>query len=139
MRLRDGTVTKTAADTNVIVRILARDEANQLAVALAELAENGFFLDTTIVIEIEWVLRGLMKFDRSRVLAAMTALYQLPQIEFAEPDRVATAIDWHAAGMDFADALHLAGSSDCDELVTFDRDFARRAQDAPDTIPVRLL
>lgn len=130
---------RTAADTNVVVRILARDDAAQLAIALSELTENGFFLDTTIMIEIEWVLRGLMKFDHSRVLDAMTALCQLPQIEFAQPDRVATALEWYASGLDFADALHLAGSSDCDELLTFDRDFARRAQAVSDAIPVRLL
>jgi predicted nucleic acid-binding protein len=31
------------------------------------------------------------------------------------------------AGMDFADALHLAKASGCDAFVSFDRDFARAA------------
>ena len=41
-----------------------------------------------------------------------------------------SAAAWHAKGIDFADALHLAKSASCSELVTFDaRRFARRAGD----------
>jgi predicted nucleic-acid-binding protein len=40
---------------------------------------------------------------------------------------VAQALDWYAAGMDFADALHLASSQTADQFVTFDRKLAAKA------------
>jgi len=33
-----------------------------------------------------------------------------------------------AGGMDFADALHLAGCNGCDRFLTFDRKFLRAAK-----------
>lgn len=53
--------------------------------------------------------------------------------------QVAQALDGYAAGLDFADALHLAGSAEAPELVTFDRNFAKRGRDLDVSPPVRLL
>ena len=42
--------------------------------------------------------------------------------------RISDALDWHLQGLDFADALHLAGSESCESMISFDnRRFARRA------------
>jgi predicted nucleic acid-binding protein len=41
---------------------------------------------------------------------------------------IATALNWMAGGMDFADALHLANAKGSDAFVTFDRGLARRAK-----------
>jgi predicted nucleic acid-binding protein len=54
---------------------------------------------------------------------------------------VSEAVEAYLRGLDFADALHLAASSGCDVLVTFDvRAFARRASrlrlKPPVTLPV---
>jgi len=59
----------------------------------------------------------------------------LPGITVEEPLQLVRVLDWLEAGMDFADALHLARSSHCSAFVTFDQKFAKRAN-ALATIPV---
>lgn len=52
------------------------------------------------------------------------------------PRLAATALDWHERGMDFADAIHLAGASGCEAFMTFDRGLANAAAKI-EAIPVR--
>ncbi len=40
---------------------------------------------------------------------------------------VVQAMDWAESGMDFADALHLASSTQCEAFLTFDKRLARSA------------
>lgn len=47
-----------------------------------------------------------------------------------EFEAVSSALDLFECGMDFADALHLALSSECDAFVTFDRDLVKAATSA---------
>jgi predicted nucleic-acid-binding protein len=47
-------------------------------------------------------------------------------------------LDWLEAGMDFANALHLAKAANCTEFVTFDRSLVRTAN-RPGMVPVRRL
>ncbi len=46
----------------------------------------------------------------------------------SDPPRVAKALDWHGEGLDFADALHLAGSQHAESLATFDNKLVERAK-----------
>jgi len=44
-------------------------------------------------------------------------------------EELADALEWHLQGLDLADALHLAASHHCENLMSFDdKRFARRAQ-----------
>ena len=52
----------------------------------------------------------------------------LRQVELENPGAIALALDWHAQGMDFADALHLASSSKATHFATFDRKLAKQAE-----------
>ena len=40
--------------------------------------------------------------------------------------QLALALQWHEAGLDFADALQLAQSQTCEVLYTFDQRFIKR-------------
>ncbi len=51
---------------------------------------------------------------------------------------MATALAWAEEGMDFADALHLAGAQDCEAFVTLDRKMAKAAGHTT-SAPVRVL
>lgn len=58
-----------------------------------------------------------------------STFWGLAHINTEEAERVAAALTLTAQGMDFADALHLAGSAPCTALYTIDdRKFARRAR-----------
>ena len=118
-----------AVDTNVIVRLFTGDNARQTAVASALLDREELYVATTVVLEAEWVLRKVYHLDPNRIVEALKAFISLPQVRLEAPERVFYALRMIGEGLDFADALHRAAAieADCEQLATFDRDFARRA------------
>jgi predicted nucleic-acid-binding protein len=80
-----------------------------------------------VLLETEWVLRGAYRFARNRVIAALNAFAGLPRVRLEDPARAAKALSWVGTGMDFADALHLAGAEGCDAFISSDQRFAALA------------
>jgi predicted nucleic-acid-binding protein len=113
-----------AVDTNVIVRYLTRDAAEQFAKASALIRDEDVYVCTTVLLETEWVLRRGYRFSRTQIIAALAAFAGLPRVTLEEPASAAKALDWTRRGMDFADALHLAKAESCDALISFDQRFA---------------
>lgn len=63
----------------------------------------------------------------------------LPNVIIEQADVVEAAVRHYRRGIDFADALHLAASHACSELLTFDdRGYARRAAKLGLKPPVRI-
>jgi predicted nucleic-acid-binding protein len=116
-----------AIDTNVVVRFLVNDDPEQAQRARRLIESEDVFLSTTVLLETEWVLRVAYKRSRARLLEMLRAFLGLPRV-IAQDLRVAiTALEWAERGMDFADALHLAGAAACDAFLTFDRRLANAA------------
>src|SRR5579871_6881198 len=107
-----------AVDTNVVVRFLTRDHPHQSPRARDLLLGHDSWLGVTVVLESEWVLRSAYRFSRSQVLAALRSLGGLPRLLIEHPIAVRRALALHEAGMDFADAMHLALGDHCDAFVT---------------------
>jgi predicted nucleic-acid-binding protein len=124
-----------AIDTNVVVRLLTADDAEQARAARLVVEAGDIFVGATVLLEAEWVLRAGYRFEAAQIAAALRALAGLPGVTTESPLQLATALDWFGSGMDFADALHLARSSHCSAFVTFDQKFAKRAKSLP-SIPV---
>jgi predicted nucleic-acid-binding protein len=122
-------------DTNVVVRFLTNDDKPQAKAARTALEAGDIFITTTVMLESEWVLRSGYGFTRERIVTGLRGLAGLPGITVEEPTRTAQALDWTAGGMDFADALHLAGSNACDSFLSFDRKLIKAAKGKP-AIPV---
>ena len=122
-----------AVDTNVIVRFLVADDKRQAKRARAAIEAGDIFITTSVFLEVEWVLRSAYGFDAERIADALGGLAGLPGVTVDEPARLARALDWMAEGMDFADALHLAGAEGCEIFLSFDKALARKAakQGAP--------
>ncbi len=116
-----------AIDTNILVRLVIDDDPRQATAARALLEEHQVLVASTVLLEAEWVFRSAYGLGPAEALASLKAICGLPAVILAEPDRVAAALAWASDGMDFADALHLAGSEGCDQFVTFDRKLARTA------------
>jgi predicted nucleic-acid-binding protein len=110
-----------AIDTNVIVRFLANDDEEQSARARQVVAGGEVYVSSTVLLEAEWVLRAGYKLPGKEVLQALGAFANLAQVRLDDPERVGRALGWAIAGMDFADALHLASAEDCESFVSFDR------------------
>jgi predicted nucleic-acid-binding protein len=115
-------------DTNIIVRAFIGDNPLQSNKARAFLKTNRVWVSTTVLLEVEWVLRSAYKLPKSDVIASLTDLVGLDSVTLQEPERVATALDWSAKGMDFADALHLAAAQSLDSFVTFDQQLVTKAK-----------
>jgi predicted nucleic-acid-binding protein len=124
-----------ALDTNILARFYVDDPGDpeattQRPIAYKILVESpSLFVPLTVALELEWVLRALYRFDTAQVIQVMNHLLGLPNVNVEEVDRIAAALELLEQGLDFADALHLAGSRHCEALYTFDdRRFARPAQ-----------
>jgi len=116
-----------AIDTNVLVRFLVNDDAEQFTRAKALVNENAIFVPTTVLLESEWVLRDVYGFTKSRIMEALGRFLDLDAVTAENAGAARNALAWAGKGMDFADALHLAGSSPCRAFASFDRKMARRA------------
>ena len=119
-----------AVDTNVVVRYLVEDDADQSRRARAIFEGGDVFVAMTVVLETEWVLRSVYGFTPTQVCAALRGFAGLTRVSLEDPGLVATALDRMAHGLDFADALHFGRADDCDAFVTFDRKFIKAARTA---------
>jgi predicted nucleic-acid-binding protein len=117
-----------AVDTNVVVRLLTRDEEEQFQKAAALFAKHDVFIPETVILETEWVLRYAYKFEASAICNALTKILGLPNVKTKRPSVIAQAIVLTHHGLDFADALHLASSQECTRFATFDTVFIKRAK-----------
>jgi predicted nucleic-acid-binding protein len=117
-----------AVDTNILARFYLRDDEAQAQIATAVLSAGEVFVPKTVVLELEWVLRCVAEQPAPRVLDCLAHLIALPGVRIEDHEQVEAALRESRRGIDFADALHLAASHGCSELLTFDdRGYARKA------------
>ena len=119
-----------AVDANIVVRYLTGDHPKQSNRARALMGANDVFLSRTVVLECEWVLRSVYGYSPLEVCKALRAFAGLPKVSVEDLGMVAQALDLAENGVDFADALHLAAAGTCDNFVTFDQTFVKRAKQA---------
>lgn len=119
----------TAVDTNVLVRLLTRDDEKQFQKAASLFAENDVFIAATVILETEWALRYAYKFTQAAILDAFGKTFGLPNVKIQNPESIARAIDLARKGLDFADALHLASApKECGSFATFETALIKKAK-----------
>lgn len=118
-----------AVDTNVVVRYLVHDHPDQSAKARRLVDDNETFVPTTVLLDAEWVLRSIYRLSREAAVERLRAFAGLPRTRLEAPSVAMRAFEWAQAGLDFADALHLASAEGCEAFVSFDRRFERRARE----------
>jgi predicted nucleic-acid-binding protein len=132
-----------ALDTNVLARFFIDDAddpqaARQRPAAVAALAKRSF-VSVTVLLELEWVMRGFYELPARDISRVLRALVSIEHLSLEDRDAVLVAIDAFDEGLDFADALHLARSSRASGFLTFDQRLAKRAKGLALTTPVELL
>jgi predicted nucleic-acid-binding protein len=132
-----------ALDTNVLARFFIDDAddpqaARQRPAAVAALSERSF-VSVTVLLELEWVMRGFYELPKRDISRVLRALAGIQHVTVEDRDAVLVAIDSFDKGLDFADALHLARSSRASGLATFDQRLARGAKKLALVPPVELL
>jgi len=134
-----------ALDTKILARYYVREDGAPRTRAQREAArrimERGakLFVAKTVLLELEWVLRGVYGQARTDVCRVFEHLLSLPHVEIEDRASVERALGNLRRGLDFADALHHASSHACAAFLTFDaRRFAGKARPLAITPPVRL-
>jgi predicted nucleic-acid-binding protein len=121
-----------AFDTNVVVRLLVRDDEEQYR--RAELifrratAGPGVWLASVVLVEVVWVLRIAYKFDRATTAASLRRLIDTEGVQVEEGPTTRSALAAFEAGTaDFADYLILesARRDGALPLHTFDERLSR--------------
>jgi predicted nucleic acid-binding protein len=117
-----------AADTNVLLRVLARDDPRQTAAAEAFLS-SGAWVSTVVLAETIWVLGDSYERNPAELADAVADLLDDPGLVLQEPEAVADALALFRAHpkLGFSDCLILALARHAGHLPlgTFDRDLGR--------------
>lgn len=120
-------------DTNILARYYIEDaddgESIRQRDAARRLIESDLSLKVskTVLLELEWVMRGYYRYEPDAIAQVFTHLLSLANITIENREQVESALAHYQAGLDFADALHHAAYGDCAAMASFDdRRFARR-------------
>ena len=126
-----------ALDTNVLVRLLVKDDTAQLALARSYLRENctpenPALINRVVLAEFVWVLESCYGYPRERVAQAIDGLLAAAVLGVEDAPSVRAALArYRGDTIDFADALiamtnlHAGAST----TLTFDKNAARRLQE----------
>jgi predicted nucleic-acid-binding protein len=117
-----------AVDTNVLVRLMTRDDARQVAVAEAFVA-RGAWVPQLAIAEATWVLASVYLRGREAIAAAVEMLLSHEQLTVQDAEAVAAAVEQfrQRPRIGFSDCLMLevARKAGHTPLGTFDRDLGQ--------------
>lgn len=117
-----------AVDTNVLVRLLTRDDARQVAAAEAFVA-SGAWVPHLAIAEATWVLASVYDRSPSAIATAVEMLLSHAQLTVQDSETVAAAVAQfrRQPQVGFSDCLmvEVARKAGHLPLGTFDRDLAR--------------
>ena len=116
-----------ALDTNVLARLLLKDDLTQFKKAQALLASDAQFMaPVTVMLELVWVLES-NDCSPSEICRGLGLLMNLHNFKPAHEHVIRKALTAYANGLDFADALHLGLSQKEEVFLTFDKSFVKQA------------
>ncbi|MCU0567568.1 MAG: type II toxin-antitoxin system VapC family toxin [Oculatellaceae cyanobacterium Prado106] len=116
-----------AVDTNIVVRLLTRDDESQYNRSRQLFQEQEILIPDSVILETEWVLRFSYRLRPSEVCEAFKNLMGLSNVHLVDKEGMVIVLQWHESGLDFADAFHLAKSQRCSAIYTFDVEFVNKA------------
>jgi predicted nucleic-acid-binding protein len=117
-----------AVDTNVLVRLLARDDAEQVGAAEAFIS-RGAWVSHLVLAETFWVLHSVYDLSRAQIATAIEMLLNHRDLSLQDADVVTAALGHYRrrSAVDFSDCLVLEIARKAGHLpvATFDRNFAK--------------
>lgn len=118
-----------AIDTNVLVRLVTRDDERQYEKAQAFVEKHQPVLVTQLsVLELVWVLMRRYRLDKERTCQVVQALLETRELNIQDPGVLEAALEsWKQSKTDFADCFILETVIDASEspLGTFDTALAK--------------
>jgi predicted nucleic-acid-binding protein len=119
-----------AVDTNVLVRLIARDDDRQVRSAESFVAQ-GSWVSHVVLVETVWVLDAVLGLAPARIATAIDMLLNHAHLTLQDADTVAAALSQYRArpSLGYSDCLVLEAARKAGHLPlgTFDKDLARLA------------
>lgn len=117
-----------AVDTNVLVRLVVRDDANQVRAA-EEFIASGAWISHLVLAETTWVLDAVYERTAEQISAAIDMLLNHQHLTVQDVDVVTAAVEnfRKRPALGFSDCLllEIARKAGHLPLGTFDRDLAK--------------
>jgi predicted nucleic-acid-binding protein len=117
-----------AVDTNVLVRLLARDDPKQLARAEA-FVQGGAWISHLVLMEVTWVLSSVYSVSPAEIATALEMLVDHNDLVVEDPETVNAALAHYRAkpSLGFSDCLILEAARKAGHLPlgTFDRELGK--------------
>jgi predicted nucleic-acid-binding protein len=117
-----------AVDTNVLVRLLMRDDADQVSAAEA-FVSRGAWVSHLVLAETFWVLDSVYELTRAQIATAIEMLLNHRELSLQDADVVTAALEHYRrrSALEFSDCLVLEIARKAGHLpiATFDRNFAK--------------
>ena len=118
-----------AVDTNVLVRLIARDDAAQVRRAETFVAD-GAWVSCLVLAETVWMLEFVYERKKTQLKTLVAMLLEHEKLVVQDTDAVQAALNDYtsATGVDFSDcpALAIASKNGHGPLGTFDKKLAKR-------------
>ncbi len=117
-----------AVDTNVVVRLLTRDDPRQTARAEAFVAK-GAWVSHIVLVEVMWVLDSVFDLPHKRLATAVDMLLNHRNLALQDPELVATALARfrRSPKLGFSDCMVLESARKAGHvpLATFDKELGK--------------
>ena len=81
-----------AVDTNVLVRLVTRDDRKQVTAA-ESFVSKGAWVSTLVLMEATWVLTAVYELTHAEIATAIDMLLHHRDLTIQEPDSVAAALE----------------------------------------------
>ncbi len=117
-----------AVDTNLVVRLIVRDDISQVAAA-EKFSESGAWVSHLVLAETTWVLDAVYDRSAEQIATAVDMLLNHESLAVQDAEVVTAALDQFRKrpGLGFSDCLVLETARKAGHvpLGTFDRDLAK--------------
>jgi predicted nucleic-acid-binding protein len=119
-----------AVDTNVLVRMVTRDDAKQ-ATRADEFVQRGAWVSHLVLAETTWVLSAVYELDADAIATALEMLLSHEALSIADPDVVRAALAHFrkkpSLGFSACLILEVARAAGHVPMGTFDRELGKLA------------
>ena len=117
-----------AVDTNLLVRLLTRDDPKQVAAAEAFVAK-GAWVSHVVLAETTWVLVSVYELGPAEIVTALEMLLEHESLSLQDPDAISSALVHYRKkpALGFSDCLVLEVARKAGHLPlgTFDRELGK--------------
>lgn len=119
-------------DTNVLIRILTKDDEKQAQLAFDYIASScsnsSIVINAVVFCEVVWVLESAYNYTKEEIINCLLHILKTKQFLIPDKEIIRLALTlYQDTKIDFSDALigYLNKQQNCEFTITFDKEAAR--------------